>query len=318
MSQTRGDTPSAAALASSRVGLRMREPAGWSTAARTSDEDATRPRASEGSSLRRGLATAREHGQQAVVSYTHAGRKGGRRGAIEPMQVQCHDKPQREKLECDVSIVNDRFLRCLNPGRQPRDFATVAAMRLVVLIALAACSGPTSPPIYGRHSIDSSYEDQGPRVQRPPTNAPPDPIGTQRPGERSCNDNHDCKPGEACVAPDFEPASSLACRADTGCPTNQVCEKSGCTAACTETSCPLGTLCRRDGHCAAVPCTEPSAPSCPMNSRCNRRSGNCDRMGCTSRAECDAGVCFQHRCYAHDAFCLPASSADGARSDAIR
>ena len=57
--------------------------------------------------LRRGLATAREHGQEAVVGGTHAGRKGGRRVAIEPMQVQCHDEPQRDNLGVARSIVKD-------------------------------------------------------------------------------------------------------------------------------------------------------------------------------------------------------------------
>ncbi len=190
-----------------------------------------------------------------------------------------------------------------------------------VLAALAwlpgACSGPVSPPIYGRHSLDSAHDDQGPVTQRPPVNAPPDPIGTTRPGDRSCGESRDCKPGDACFAPDFEPVISTACRGDAGCAADQVCEKSGCTAACTDTSCPLGKICRRGGHCVPVPCTEPGAPACPLNSRCNGSSGNCDRMGCRARAECDVGACFQGRCYGHDAYCMPLGYGSGGGSAVI-
>ena len=199
-------------------------------------------------------------------------------------------------------------------------------MRLAVSIALTtlalvACGGPIAPPIFGPPSHEPAHEawrDTGPRSQHPPENAPPDPIGTSRPGDRSCTETRDCKAGDACFPPDFEPVASVACRSDAACSPGQVCEKTGCTAACTDTSCPLGKICRRDGHCVEVPCTEPSAPVCALNTRCNRVSGNCDRIGCASRAECDAGVCFQGRCYAHDAYCMPSSYGSSAGSAPIR
>jgi hypothetical protein len=175
-------------------------------------------------------------------------------------------------------------------------------MRLAVLLALlTACSGPISRPYETRAAAPEA------RVQRPPTNAPPDPIGTARPGSRSCTENRDCKAGDTCFAPDFAPASASQCRADSGCTEGQVCERTGCVAPCTETSCSPGQLCRKDGHCMAIPCSDPQARACPQNSRCNTASGACDRQSCTSRAQCDSGVCFQGRCYAHDAYCMPQS-----------
>jgi hypothetical protein len=182
-------------------------------------------------------------------------------------------------------------------------------MRFVVLLALAAaaaaaaCSGPISPPYITR----ASGPPDGPRTQRPPENAPPDPVGTSRPGNRSCTDSRDCRPGDTCFAPDFVPVSQSACHIDSTCGEGKICDKGSCTTPCTDTSCPLGQICRRDGHCIAVPCGDPSAPACPMNTRCNHYSGLCDRLSCGSRSECDSGVCFQSHCYSHDAFCMPQS-----------
>src|SRR5437868_9144122 len=72
-------------------------------------------------------------------------------------------------------------------------------MRLAVLLAVAACSGPISPPI-GSHA----------RAMRAPANAPPDPLGTIRPGDRSCIDGRDCHAGERCYPPDYTPPAPLS------------------------------------------------------------------------------------------------------------
>jgi hypothetical protein len=185
-------------------------------------------------------------------------------------------------------------------------------MRFVVLLALAAlaCGGPISPPIGSQPQAAPPLES---RIQRPPTNAPPDPIGTARPGNRSCTENRDCRAGDVCFSPDYQPrpaapaAAAPTCQQDAGCGEGQVCSATGCTATCTPTSCGSGQECRADGHCAAIACTGSHAPVCPLNSRCSPSSGTCDRQRCTTRAECDSGVCFQGRCYAHDAFCAPQS-----------
>src|SRR5215470_8095650 len=79
-------------------------------------------------------------------------------------------------------------------------------MRLACLLALVACSGPISPPI-GSHSGRYASSD---RVQRAPPNAPPDPIGTTRPGDRSCTEDRDCRAGERCYPPDYTPTAPVA------------------------------------------------------------------------------------------------------------
>src|SRR5256885_2073518 len=86
-------------------------------------------------------------------------------------------------------------------------------MRFIVLLAIVACSGPISPPIGSR-----SARSQG-GVMRPPPNAPPDPLGTVRPGDRSCTEDRDCRAGERCYPPDYTPpaaaVSSLPTTAST-------------------------------------------------------------------------------------------------------
>src|SRR5215831_29515 len=79
-------------------------------------------------------------------------------------------------------------------------------MRLACLLALVACSGPISPPI-GSHSGGRYASSE--RVTRPPPNAPPDPIGTTRPGNRSCTEDRDCRAGERCYPPDYTPPAPL-------------------------------------------------------------------------------------------------------------
>jgi hypothetical protein len=171
-------------------------------------------------------------------------------------------------------------------------------MRFATLIALVACSGPVSP-LYIK-GADTE------RVQRAPANAPPDPIGTTRPGDRSCTENRDCKMGDACFAPDFTPpAAAPRCQQDTQCPNGQVCSGTSCASPCTPTSCGPGQECRDGGHCAPIACTDARATICPQNFRCNPTSGACERQACTSRAQCDAGACFHGRCFAHDAYCMP-------------
>jgi Cys-rich repeat protein len=194
--------------------------------------------------------------------------------------------------------------RC-QPRRAPdaRDLLAFG-MRLAVLFALAACGGPIQPP---RIRQTASTARPGPAIQRPP-DAPPDPLGTHRPGDRSCTTDGDCKSGDRCFAPDAPPPGTPppACTTDPQCPAGQVCAALACVAACTADSCAPGQECR-SGHCAPLACTgtDPRSPSCPQNHRCNPTSGACDRQTCTSRSQCDAGVCFQGHCFSHDAYCMP-------------
>ncbi len=173
-------------------------------------------------------------------------------------------------------------------------------MRFATLIALVACSGPVSPLFLTKGA------DRESRIQRAPPNAPPDPIGTTRPGDRSCTENRDCKTGDACFAPDFTPpAAAPRCQQDTQCPNGQVCSGTTCTSPCTPTSCGPGQECRAGGQCAPIACTDARAAICPQNFRCNPASGACERQTCTSRSQCDVGVCFHAQCFAHDAYCMP-------------
>ena len=173
-------------------------------------------------------------------------------------------------------------------------------MRFAVLIALAACGGPISPA-----SIPHAGAPEA-RVQRPPPNAPPDPVGTTRPGDRSCTESRDCKAGETCFPPDRLPgAPPPQCQTDAQCTDGQVCTASACVAPCTPNSCGPGQECREAGHCAPIACTDSRAAVCAQNFRCNPSSGACERIACTSRSQCDVGACFQGRCFAHDAYCLP-------------
>jgi len=272
-----------------------------------------------------------------------------------------------------------------------------------LLIVLAACGGPITPP-YATPSRAPGEPD--PRVLRPPANAPPDPIGTTRPGNRSCTENRDCKVGETCFAPDYVPpvaaggvrggvpmsspvpgtagtgagmadnraagngagmadnrtagngapasgpagngpagsgpagnavagttvapgpgsaaargvapgtpvtgsvpagSPPLQCQGDAQCTPGLICALGACVPPCVEGSCGPGLECRNGGRCMPIACNAPQAPVCPQNFRCGG-SGACERQACTSRAQCDSGVCFQGRCFAHDAYCMPPNS----------
>src|SRR5215468_6588306 len=85
-------------------------------------------------------------------------------------------------------------------------------MRPLLLLALVACSGPISPPIGshvgtrgGSYASSGGPYSSGVRVMRPPPNAPPDPLGATRPGDRSCTEDRDCRPGQRCYPPDYTP-----------------------------------------------------------------------------------------------------------------
>ncbi|MEO7735127.1 MAG: hypothetical protein ABIY55_29495 [Kofleriaceae bacterium] len=182
-----------------------------------------------------------------------------------------------------------------------------------LLIVLAACGGPITPP-YATPSRAPGAPD--PKVLRPPVNAPPDPIGTTRPGNRSCTENRDCKVGETCFAPDYVPppalsaagsAAPLQCQGDAQCTQGLICATGACVAPCAEGSCGPGLECRTGGRCMPIACSAPQAAVCAQNFRCGG-SGACERQACTSRAQCDSGACFQGRCFAHDAYCMPQNS----------
>src|SRR5690349_13451266 len=175
-------------------------------------------------------------------------------------------------------------------------FALAALTLLAALLALVAPAACVPPPPRPTHAASTES-----RVQRPPPNAPPDPIGTTRPGDRSCTETRDCKPGDICFAPDSAPAAQ--CKQDPQCPSGELCAGS-CTPPCTATSCGPDQTCR-NGHCTPIPCTDPKASICPQNFRCTAASGACQRQACTSRSQCDTGVCFRGQCFAHDAYCAP-------------
>jgi hypothetical protein len=170
---------------------------------------------------------------------------------------------------------------------------------LLAVIAAIACGPPrASPRATGPADADH-------RVLRPPANAPPDPLGTARPGDRSCAESRDCRAGERCVAPDYQVTggASLPCQTDGQCASDQVCDAASCVPRCAADTCRAGETCRPDGRCAPPACTDPSAPVCPQNHRCDAPSGRCQRQACTSRSQCDVGACYQGRCFSHDAYC---------------
>ena len=174
---------------------------------------------------------------------------------------------------------------------------------LVLLLALLAC-GPMPP-----HQT-SGGGGEGTKIFRPPNNAPPDPIGSERPnGARSCNVDGDCKGGERCFAPDFSPGGGAApqCQGDAQCQNGEVCLGKVCGPKCTATSCGSGMRCADTGHCEQLKCTDQAAPLCAMNSRCDATSGACERVSCTSTSQCDQGVCWNGKCYGHSGYCMPAS-----------
>jgi hypothetical protein len=191
-----------------------------------------------------------------------------------------------------------------------RRAAPFAWLSLATPLVLSACSGPIAP-------THTSRSDAEPRVSvmRPPPNAPPDPLGTQRPGDRSCAEDRDCKAGETCFAPDSAPSSGPPpqCQTDDQCP-GQICDGTSCVSPCRADSCGPDAQCRDDGHCAPLACTDPHGPVCPQNFRCTGppgasrtrgAPGGCERLRCTSRSQCDVGVCYHGRCFSHDAYCMP-------------
>jgi Cys-rich repeat protein len=184
--------------------------------------------------------------------------------------------------------------------------AVVALAALTLLSAVVALVAPTAcAPLPPRRSAATPTTTEA-RIQRPPPNAPPDPIGTTRPGDRSCTETRDCKAGDICFAPDYTPPTVAAapCQQDSQCPSGDVCSTGTCTPPCTATSSSPGHTCR-DGRCTPTPCTDPQAAICPQNFRCTPTSGACERQPCTSRSQCDSGVCFHGQCFAHDAYCAP-------------
>jgi hypothetical protein len=101
------------------------------------------------------------------------------------------------------------------------------------------------------------------------------------------------------------PTIPAVCQTDPQCGFGLVCDNNHCSAPCTPTSCGPDRECRAGGHCALIPCTDPRAGACPLNSRCHPSNGVCERQACTTRAQCDSGICFRSRCYSHDAYCMP-------------
>jgi hypothetical protein len=52
-----------------------------------------------------------------------------------------------------------------------------------------------------------------------------------------------------------------------------------------------------------IPCDDPEAPECGTNRRCV--DGGCQRLSCSTDAECDCGTCAEGRCYDRPGQCCP-------------
>jgi hypothetical protein len=91
---------------------------------------------------------------------------------------------------------------------------------------------------------------------------------------------------------------------ETTCAADQTCEADG---LCTPIPCDGGYACAAgftctpgaataDGHgCAAIPCDEPDALPCGPTSEC--MAGTCQRIACSSDADCPCGSCIQQQCW---------------------
>ena len=173
------------------------------------------------------------------------------------------------------------------------------AMRPIIVAAflVAACT-PTAPP-----RATTVPPDDGARSFR---DRPPDPIGAAAPGSRTCNQNDDCGAGEQCFAPDFVPGRGAApqCQSDAHCGPDSICSGGLCSPRCKIDQCGVASRCAANGHCEPLPCNDSHAPACPQNHRCDRVSGVCMRMACSSSSACDLGPCWQGRCFLHGGFCM--------------
>lgn len=179
---------------------------------------------------------------------------------------------------------------------------------LVMLGLLAACgqapppAAPASPPPpAGSAAVASGSAAADPRPQ------PPDPIGPGF-GGKPCTSQSQCGAGETCFAPDFQPGHGMIqCRDNRDCANrggaSSICVDELCIPRCKDdASCGATMQCQPDGRCVPRPCTDPRAARCPQNHRC-AASGQCERVACTADAQCDTGVCWNGRCYAHGGTC---------------
>nr|HEX4318939.1 hypothetical protein [Kofleriaceae bacterium] len=173
---------------------------------------------------------------------------------------------------------------------------------LLAPAVLAACSAASAGP--GAGSASGSGAGSGSAAKRRPA---ADPVGAALAG-KACTAATDCAKGETCFAPDFTPGRGVAprCSNDRQCPASKVCGGYDCMPRCTAASCGTNMRCAASGHCEVLPCTDPNADPCPQNHRCGA-SGACERMACTSAKTCDAGTCWNGRCFAHGGACAPAS-----------
>jgi hypothetical protein len=140
------------------------------------------------------------------------------------------------------------------------------------------------------------------------SSAPPDPLGTRAPGDRSCANDRECNPGERCFEPNFRPGGGARpeCEHDGQCPSGSVCDRGSCREPCTQDQCGPQQRCV-DRRCEPRRCDEPGMPICPRNHRCDRGSGSCARIACRSASDCDDGVCWNGTCFAHSGYCMPQS-----------
>jgi len=132
--------------------------------------------------------------------------------------------------------------------------------------------------------------------------------------EPGCTADADCAShercdGRRCYAIPCNEAGSLECEAGTACTpdadqgTTFTCEPLSCTDASYD--CPEGWRCAPDStskdehECERILCNEADAPPCPSNTACAEFSTTylCRPLRCTTRADCECGVCIDGECY---------------------
>ena len=153
-----------------------------------------------------------------------------------------------------------------------------------IVVASAACAPKSITPMPATRQADPAAAIAGP--QGP-----------------ACRSNKDCKEGEECFAPDFEPGpgTNMCGECKDG-----LCHGGVCVERCTATSCAAGEECdpAGSGECVARRCTrENEMLACPHNYACGPE-GACNRKRCARNDECE-GACVGGACYPRPGACEP-------------
>jgi hypothetical protein len=137
-----------------------------------------------------------------------------------------------------------------------------------------------------------------------------------------------CEMGGECPAPaecdptspraDFMGCVSPICTIDSECqltnatcdPEHELADVNGCRYLdCVEDDypCPQGTRCNEDpalARCQPIPCNDPESEGCAAPFVCGE-SGQCERVACTTSADCDCGSCVKGLCHEQPGYCEP-------------